>query len=301
MKAINKALARGQNLIFTPGIYQLDETIKIRRAGTVVLGLGFPTLVPNDGVVAMSVADVPGVKRAGLMFDAGPINSPVLLEVGTSPADWDGHPYWNWNNHRSDSADPTSLQDVFFRIGGATAGKATTSLVVNSDHVLLDDIWAWRADHGNGVGWTVNTADTGVIVNGDHVTAYGLFEHYQKYQVIWNGEHGRTIMFQNEMPYDPPNQAAWMRGDIKGYPAYKVADSVKVHEGWGLGSYCFFNVDPSIHAARSLEVPRKRGVRLHDVLTVSLGGQGVIDHVVNDTGAAAQGAATVPVNLVRYP
>ena len=199
-KAINVALARGQNLIMTPGVYYLDRTIEVKRPGTVVLGLGFPTLVPETGAVAMSIADVKGVKLAGLLFDAGPINSPVLLQVGTRHAD------------KSDPADPTSIQDVFFRIGGAGLGMATTSLVVNSDNVLLDDIWAWRADHGNGVGWTLNTADTGVIVNGDDVTAYGLFvEHYQKYQVIWNGENGRTIMFQNEMPYDPPNQAAWAR------------------------------------------------------------------------------------------
>jgi hypothetical protein len=218
------------------------------------------------------------------------VNSPVLLQVGTEHA------------HKSDTANPTSIQDVFFRIGGATPGKATTSLVVNSDNVLLDDIWAWRADHGNGVGWTVNTADTGVIVNGDDVTAYGLFvEHYQKYQVIWKGENGRTIMFQNEMPYDPPNQAAWRQDDILGYAAYKVADSVETHEGWGLGSYCFFNVDPTIHATRGFEVPDAPGVKLHDLLTVSLGGVGVIDHVVNNTGAAAQGPGTVPVNLVSYP
>jgi hypothetical protein len=111
----------------------------------------------------MKVASVPGVKISGLIFDAGPVNSPVLLEVGTP------------NAHNSDPADPTLLSDVFFRIGGATAGKATVSLVVNSDNVIIDDIWAWRADHGNGVGWTSNTADTGVIVNGDNVTAYGLF------------------------------------------------------------------------------------------------------------------------------
>ena len=56
---------------------------------------------------------------------------------------------------------------------------------------LIDNIWAWRGDHGNGIGWTANTADTGVVVNGDDVTAYGLFvEHYQKYQTIWNGENG---------------------------------------------------------------------------------------------------------------
>jgi hypothetical protein len=289
-KAIDVALARGQNLIFTPGVYHLDRTIEVKRPDAVVLGLGFPTLVPDNGVVAMSVADVEGVKLAGLLFDAGTVNSPVLLQVGTEHA------------HKSDPANPTSIQDVFFRIGGASPGKATTSLVVNSDNVLLDDIWAWRADHGNGVGWTLNTADTGVIVNGDDVTAYGLFvEHYQKYQVIWNGEKGRTIMFQNEMPYDPPNQAAWTHDGVNGYAAYKVADSVETHEGWGLGSYCFFNVDPTIHAARGFEVPDAPGVKLHDVLTVSLGGVGVIDHVVNNTGAAAQGPGTIPVNLVSFP
>jgi hypothetical protein len=287
---INVALARGRNLILTPGIYHLDRAIEVKRSDTVVLGLGFPTLAPNDGVAAMSVADVTGIKLAGLLFDAGPVNSPVLLQVGPRHA------------HKSDPADPTSIQDVFFRIGGAGVGMASTSLLVNSDHVLLDDIWAWRADHGIGVGWTVNTADTGLIVNGDDVTAYGLFvEHYQKYQVIWNGEHGRTIMFQNEMPYDPPNQAAWTHDDVHGFAAYKVADSVETHEGWGLGSYCFFNVDPTIHATRGFEVPDAPGVKLHDILTVSLGGVGVIDHVVNNTGAAAQGAATKPVNLVTYP
>jgi hypothetical protein len=290
VETINNALDRGQNLIFTPGIYQVDKTIKVKRPDTLVLGLGFPTLVAEDGVVTMSVADVAGVKLGGLMFDAGPLNSPVLLQVGTPHA------------HKSDPADPTALQDVFFRIGGASLGKATTSLVVNSDNVLLDDIWAWRADHGNGVGWTANTADTGVIVNGDNVTAYGLFvEHYQKFQVIWNGENGKTIFFQNEMPYDPPNQAAWMHDGILGYAAYKVADSVTTHEAWGLGSYCFFNVDPTIHATRGFEVPVTAGVKLHDLLTVSLGGVGTIDHVVNDTGAPAQGSATIPVNIVSYP
>ena len=131
--------------------------------------------------------------------------------------------------------DPNSLQDVFFRIGGATPGKADTGLVVNSDNVLLDNTWSWRADHGDGVGWTDNTADTGVIVNGDDVTAYGLFvEHYQKYNLIWNGENGRTIFFQNEMPYDPPNQAAWTHDGVNGYAAYKVADlRHKTHEAWG--------------------------------------------------------------------
>ena len=172
----------------------------------------------------------------------------MLLQVGTP----------RMRARQSDApADPTALQDVFFRIGGATPGKATTSLVVNSDNVILDDIWAWRADHGNGVGWTSNTADTGVVVNGDNVTAYGLFvEHYQKYEVIWNGNGGTDIFFQNEMPYDPPSQAAWMEAPgVDGWAAFKVADTVTSFSGYGMGSYSFFNQGVDIFAAHAFEVP----------------------------------------------
>jgi hypothetical protein len=295
-QGINNALARGQNLIFTPGIYHLDKTLQVKRADTVVLGLGFPTLVPDNGDVAMSVADVKGVKLAGLMIDAGPVNSPVLLEVGTK------------NAHKSDPANPTVLSDVFLRIGGATLGKATTSLVVNSDNVILDDIWAWRADHGNGVGWTANTADTGVIVNGDNVTAYGLFvEHYQKFEVIWNGNNGRVVFFQNEMPYDPPSQAAWNQpSGVLGYPAFKVSGSVTSFSGYGMGSYSFFNQGVNIYAAHAFEVPvTLPSGSLHDLLTVFLdpkNGKGGILHVVNDAGGSSTIAnPSKAVTVVSYP
>ncbi len=287
---INKALDNGKHLLFTPGIYTVDQTIRVKRAGTVVLGIGYPTISPVRGVVPMTVASTKGVQLAGLLFDAGEANSPLLLQVGDKRGGW------------SDSGDPTSVQDVFFRIGGAGPGKATVALEVNADNVLLDHIWAWRADHGSGVGWTVNTAEHGVIVNGDHVQATGLFvEHFQKYNVVWNGDHGSTIMFQNELPYDPPNQAAYQHKGTLGWAAYKVDDYVKHHEGWGLGSYCFFNVDPTIHVSHSFEVPVTKGVVLHDLLTVSLNGDGVIDNVVNDFGGPAQGTDTVPVNVVLYP
>jgi len=294
--AINNALAKGQNVIFTPGVYQLDRTIKVKRAGTVVLGLGMPTLVPTSGEATMTVADVTGVKLAGLMLDAGPLNSPVLLQVGTK------------NAHKSDPADPTTLSDVFLRIGGATPGKATTSLIVNSDDVLLDDIWAWRADHGNGVGWTANTADTGVIVNGDNVTAYGLFvEHYQRYETIWNGENGRVVFFQNEMPYDVPSQVAWMEAPgVPGWAAFKVADNVTTFSGYGMGSYSFFNQGVDIFAAHAFEVPATLPASsLHDLLTIFLDpsvGKGGILNVVNDTGGSSTIAnPDVPVTVVSYP
>ncbi|GII28044.1 discoidin domain-containing protein [Planotetraspora mira] len=287
---INAALAQGLNLLFTPGIYHVNQTINVTRADTVVLGLGYATIIPDNGVVPMSVADVDGVKIAGLLFDAGTVNSPVLLRLGQ-----DG-------SSAAHAANPSSIQDVFFRIGGAGPGKATTSLVVNSGNAIIDHIWAWRADHGAGVGWTTNPADTGLIVNGNNVTAYGLFvEHYQKYEVIWNGQGGRTIFFQNEMPYDPPNAGSWMNGSTVGYAAYKVANNVTTHEAWGLGSYCYFNVDPSIVAARGFEAPTASGVKFHDLLTVSLGGNGTIAHVINNTGGPAQGTATVPSYLVNFP
>ena len=296
VQQINNALSRGQNLIFTPGVYPIHQTIKVKRANTVVLGLGYATLVPQHGVVPMTVADVPGVDLAGLIFDAGPKTSPVLLQVGPKHA------------HNSDPTRPTALQDVFFRIGGAAAGKAGVSLEVNSDDVILDDIWAWRADHGNGVGWTINTADTGVIVNGDDVTAYGLFvEHYQKYEAIWNGERGKVIFFQNEMPYDPPSQAAWRQAPgVPGWAALKVANSVTSFSGYGMGSYSFFNQGVDIFAAHAFEVPATLpAASLHDLLTIFLdasAGRGGILNVINNTGGSSTIAnPDVPVTVVSYP
>jgi hypothetical protein len=289
---INSALSQGRNLLVTPGVYDVAKSIAVKRAGTIVLGLGMATLTAQNGAVAMTVADVPGVDIAGLTFDAGPVNSPTLLRIGTSHG-WGGD-HDKRGGHEGGDNDPTALQDVFFRVGGPHVGKATTSLEVNSDHAILDDVWAWRADHGvaGSVGWTVNTADTGVVVNGDDVTATGLFvEHYQKYNVIWNGERGRTVFFQNELPYDAPNQAAWQHDGVNGYAAYKVADTVKTHEAWGLGSYIFTNVDPTLHATQSFEVPNRPGVVMHDLTTVALNtNAGTIDHVINGQGPAATGA-----------
>ncbi len=298
---IHSALVQGRNVIFTPGVYNLDHPVVVSRADTVVLGLGFATLSPQKGTAAMNVTNDKGVKIAGLLFDAGPVNSSVLLKVGKGNGSDKGVQRGRGNPHGSDPLDPTTLNDVFFRVGGASLGKATASLVVNSDNVLLDDVWAWRADHGTGVGWTINTADTGLVVNGDDVTAYGLFaEHYQKYQVIWNGENGRTIMFQNEMPYDPPSQEAWMHDGIVGYAAYKVADSVQTHQAWGLGSYCFFNAGVPIRAAHAFEAPVVSGVQFHDLLTVLLNGSGGIDNVINDTGGPTVNPGT-PVDVISYP
>jgi hypothetical protein len=290
---INSAVQHGKNLLLTPGVYQLSEPIAIDRPDTVVLGLGFPTLEPTNGTAAMTTQNAKGIEISGIIFDAGPVTSPVLLQLGSGHARSD-----------SEASDPSTLSDVFFRIGGPHAGSATTSLVVNTKNAILDDIWAWRADHGAGVGWTNNTADTGVVVNGDNVTAYGLFvEHFQKNETIWNGDNGTVVFFQNEMPYDPPSQAAWGAG---GFPAFKVADGVSHFSGWGMGSYSFFNQGVPIYAANAFEVPSTLPAgSLHDLLTVFLDpthGSGGILNVVNGVGGSSTGAnPDVPVTVVSYP
>ncbi len=295
---INAQLHRGQNLLLTPGVYNLEQPIEVMRPDTVVLGLGMATLVPQHGAPAMDVHSDHGVIVSGLIFDAGPHGSQVLLQVGS------GHEA----NNDIAASDPSGLYDVFFRVGGAQAGSVETALVVNSNNVILDDIWAWRADHGNGVGWTVNTADTGLVVNGDNVSAYGLFvEHFQKFNVIWNGNGGTDVFFQNEMPYDVPSQDAWMEAPgVDGYAAFKVGDGVTSFHGYGMGSYSFFNKHIDIFADHAFEAPTTLPAgSLHDLLTIFLdvvNGKGGILHVVNDTGGSSTAAnPDTPVTVVSYP
>jgi hypothetical protein len=288
---INAALDQGKHLLFTPGIYHLTDTIRVTKPNTVVLGIGMATLTPDTGKTVISVADVDGVKLGGLLIDAGPVNTPTLVEVGPAGSNVDH------------SANPTSLHDVFVRIGGgAHLGKATVSLQVNSNNVIGDHLWLWRADHGDQVGWNVNTAANGLVVNGNNVTMYGLFvEHYQQYEVLWNGNAGRTYFFQNEFPYDPPDQASWTSGGgTRGWAAYKVANNVTSHEAWGVGSYSFFQVNPAMVVDRSFEVPDTPGVRFHDLVSVSLGGVGTVANVINNTGGTAN-AANQQRYVVSYP
>jgi len=288
--AINAQLSKGKNLLLTPGVYELTEPIRVTRPNTVVLGLGFATLKPTHGTAAMTTADADGIIVAGILFDAGEMKSPVLLEVG--PA----------GSHASHANDPISLEDVFFRDGGAGAGSVVSNLIVNANDTIIDHTWIWRADHGRGVGWTENLSDNGLVVNGDNVTAYGLFvEHHQKYQVLWNGNHGRTYFYQSEIPYDPPTQADYTSAPgTDGWASYKVAASVTSHEAWGLGVYSVFR-HPDIVLTRAIEVPKAPGIRFHDMITVCLGRNGGIENVINDAGGATSIKPRVTPKVTEYP
>ena len=300
VQTINNRLARGMHLLLTPGVYDVGRSIDVKHADTVVLGLGHATLTAVGGAVPLTVADVPGVIVAGVTIDAGTVESPVLLEVGKKNG--------NSGSKKSDPSNPTTLSDVYFRVGGPHVGRVDVALEVNSDNVLIDHTWVWRADHGvegfsgDTERWNTNIGRNGVIVNGDNVTATGLFvEHFQQYNTVWNGENGVTILYQNELPYDPPTQADWMNGSVEGWAGYKVGDQVRTHKLYGGGVYVFNRNNPSIHTENGFEVPETPGVQLHHVMTVNLSA-GTIDHVVNGVGDPADVTRIgAPVYIVDYP
>lgn len=288
--SINAQLERGKNLLLTPGIYDLVEPIRVMRSDTVVLGLGFATLRPTHGSGAMITADADGIEIAGLLLDAGPEKSPVLLEIGLE------------GSKTRHVQNPITLHDVFFRVGGAGVGRTQVNLQINSNDVIVDHTWIWRADHGKGVDWASNTSVNGLVVNGSDVTVYGLFvEHHQEFQVLWNGDGGRTYFYQSEIPYDPPNQPSYTSAPgVSGWASYKVADSVTSHEAWGLGIYSVF-IQPNVVLSRAIEVPRKPGVKFHHMITVALGEHGQISNVIDDRGGPTAIQPRVTPKVAEFP
>ena len=185
------------------------------------------------------------------------------------------------------------------RTGGPAAGKNDVGVKINSNDVVADQIWLWRADHGAGAAWTENPTKNGLLVNGDNVTIYGLFnEHHEQYQTLWNGNGGRVYFYQSEMPYDVPDQSSWMSDTTKGYASYKVADKVTSHEAWGVGVYCYFR-DAAVKANSAVESPAARGVKFHNLTTIWLNGQpgSEITHIINNTGGRVY--ANSPADAMR--
>ncbi len=279
--SINTALAAGANLILTPGTYHLASAIDVTRPGTVVLGLGLATLTPDNGTPAITVADVDSVTIGGILFEAGATESPALLQLGDAVTG---------TRH---SASPTALFDVMCRVGGAAAGSTTSCVVVNSNDVIIDNSWLWRADHGTGVGWDVNRAKHGIVVNGAGVTAYGLFvEHFQEYQTLWNGNDGRVYFYQSEIPYDVPSQDRWTHDGDNGWSSFKVADGVSTFDARGLGIYAYFN-NPVV-LENAIESPTSSGVRFQHIVTQWFKNAtgSAVNHIINGTGDAVNATNT---------
>jgi hypothetical protein len=322
---VQAALDHGQDLVLTPGLYDLNAPIVVSHPDTIVLGLGFATLVPQRGNAAMVVVPNNGVKLSGMIFDAGPVNSPVLLSVGT-PGQFSGGNFAGNNS----ANDPDLIQDIFFRIGGAesTAVSASVSLLDNADNSIIDDVWAWRADHGAnasvtgpqgqvGAGWTYNQANTGLVVTGNNVTAYGLaVEHYQQNEVVWSGNNGTVVFFQNELPYDAPSQTAWQTSPVQpGYPSFLVTNNVQSFNGYGMASYVvFIYTNATLWDSAAFEAPQNPGVQFTDTMDLFISStcqvnadcfnssqSGGDDSVIDGVGGPATFAnVTVPVDVNSY-
>ncbi len=279
-KSINKALNKGKHILFTPGIYSLSESLKITRPGTVMMGFGMATLIPEKGNKVIEVSDVDGVTIASLLIDANLIPSETLMQVGKP------------GSKKNHTANPTYLFDVFCRVGGPHEGSVSRCLVINSNNVCADHVWLWRADHGTGVGWNKNKCANGLIVNGDNVTIYGLFnEHFQEYQTIWNGEKGRVYFYQSEMPYDPPRVDAWKHGETYGYASYKVGDDVKIHQAWGVGIYNVF-YDAPIIVDQAIETPPdvENGVYHKVIIWLNGNKKSIVKSIINGKGGSVTNA-----------
>lgn len=274
-KEINAQLKNGKHILLTPGIYEVEEPIRVENAGQIVLGIGYATLIPgqNNSDCALKVSDVEDVTIAGLMFDTK-YSSESLLKVG------------KYTNEKDFSAKPTLLADLFFRVGGVFDKKVSVDqvLVIKSNNVIGDHFWIWRADHGTNVSWNDNPSKNGIVVKGKDVTIYGLFnEHFQEYQALWEGENGRLYFYQCETPYDPLNQNDYLSHVHKesgeqanGYSAYKVAKGVKHHYACMMGIYDVFiyTQGADIDIRNSIEIPTgEPDVKIHHACNTCISNQ----------------------------
>ncbi len=279
---INAALEQGKHLLLTPGIYEIDEPVRVKNEGTIVLGMGLATLQSADGSVCMETSDAEGIIIAGVLFDAGEVMSENLLVVGGEG---------DVAVREDGSRKFISLSDVFFRVGGTATAEPTQAeccVTIHSDNVIGDNLWVWRADHGSQVAWDKNVTRNGIVINGANVTMYGLMvEHFHEYQTIWNGENGKVYMYQSEIPYDVPSQSMWMShdGEMEGYASFYVAEGVQKFEAWGLGVY-LYNRDIPVVLNTAMEVPDREGVKVHHICTVMLNGYPGMRHVINNCGGS---------------
>ncbi|WP_022770617.1 glycosyl hydrolase family 28-related protein [Butyrivibrio sp. NC2007] len=270
--SINQALADGKNVLFTPGIYNLDEALSVKKSGTILLGMGLATLrsaAGNECVVSENADDL---ILAGLLFDAGTAESENLVRLGAK-----------------EGAKPSLIADVYFRVGGIASDepcKTKACITIDLDNVVGDNLWVWRADHGDNVGWDMNTCENGIIINGDNVTMYALMvEHFNGYQTMWSGNDGTCIMYQSEVPYDVPDRGQWINPDGKrfGYASFKVAEDVSSFNATGLGIY-LYNRDNTIPMYCAMEVPDVEGVHVHNAITAYLNGFPGMKCVINEAG-----------------
>eukprot|EP00930_Biecheleria_cincta_P016375 TRINITY_DN13343_c0_g1_i4.p1 TRINITY_DN13343_c0_g1~~TRINITY_DN13343_c0_g1_i4.p1 ORF type:complete len:706 (+),score=98.70 TRINITY_DN13343_c0_g1_i4:101-2218(+) len=321
--AIQAKLDAGLHVVLSPGIYKLSESLTLKQANQVLLGIGMATLVsPHYGSPCVQVASgIDGVRVAGLMLQAGSPSALKRAEVSTLLQWGDPDDYYAGN-----PANPGVMSDIFARVGGPDLDRSIgvdVAVRVLSGNVIGDNLWLWRADHAlldpskgpqldpirSASGNRTPMEDripkakeyyltvagdypskTGLEVVGDLVTMYGLaVEHFLGDATVWKGEGGQTYFYQNELPYDV-TQVSFCDRNFSGYT---VAASVKSHEGLGLGVYSFFR-DHECIVESAFRAPETDGVRFTNIFARYLNGYSGIRHVLNHRGGGAMGTWTHP-------
>ena len=286
---INTALANGYHVILCGGNYNFGTSIKVVKSNTVILGIGFPVITPMNGNIVIEVASgLYGVRIAGLLLQAGKVNSPTLLQVG-SKGDGNGN-----------ALNPNIITDVFARVGGENDPNIyqvyTDSMIeINTGNTIIDNTWLWRADHSV-AGSTVNSQNpvkNGLNYYGNNGTTYGLAcEHTLQNCVNWYGNTGSVYFFQCELPYDV-TQSNY--GD-PGYSGFNIIGSG--FKGYGMGVYCYFEYN-TVYANSGINATSD--AQLSNSLAVFLNGNGGIKHIVNNQGNAVTGPNTSVQWLCIYP
>eukprot|EP00929_Paragymnodinium_shiwhaense_P004610 TRINITY_DN10570_c0_g1_i1.p1 TRINITY_DN10570_c0_g1~~TRINITY_DN10570_c0_g1_i1.p1 ORF type:complete len:1372 (+),score=335.53 TRINITY_DN10570_c0_g1_i1:74-4189(+) len=266
---LNDKLQKGRHIVLTPGIYNMDRPLLVNIEDQVILGLGLATLKSTNGNILITVGNVNGVRIGGVLLEAGPKPSPALLQ-------------WGFNKFDGNAQNPGFLYDVFGRSGGETKNAATrVMLEIRSGHVVGDNVWLWRADHGAGYQTRnlENPSMNGAVITGNDVTMYGLFaEHHLQDQVQWAGDRGAVYFLQMELPYD-----ATASYGLNGYAGLRVNNTVHDFTGVGVGVYHYFR-DNEVNLQSGIVVPQGMESKLVSPLTLCLGGKGVMKHVVNSLG-----------------
>jgi hypothetical protein len=308
--SIQTALDDGKDVVLSPGLYILTDTLQMKTTNQVILGLGLATLIsPADGSPCIHVAsNTAGIRIAGIMLEASPhlLNNVcrVMLDWGSPNTEAKNDASNDSNNNHRCNKDPGALLDIFCRVGGtaetrqnAATMNVGTMIRLHSSHVVGDNLWLWRADHAelvpeeeancpnvSSVFYQTEQYDfrtqTGLEVLGDDITIYGLaVEHMIGHQTIWRGERGAVYFYQCELPYCVSQETF---GD-KDYCGYLVNESVKDHTVMAAGVYSNFR-NHEVKVKTAFQYPP--GTNHINLFTVHLNNHGTISSIANGKGGA---------------
>ncbi|CAE7331752.1 unnamed protein product [Symbiodinium pilosum] len=206
---INSAISAGKHVVLTPAVYYMDEPIVINHPNTVILGLGFATIIPKQlpafiGRGVIEVGNVDGVRLAGVFVQAGPLDSPDFTNAVGALVRW-GKPD---EPYAGNPSNPGFLYDFIARVGGPDHQPVGVEnlLEIHNGYVIGDNLWLWKADHcvtnSGALCIPQRYLKHCLVVNAANVHMYGLMaEHANDDIVVWNGENGKTFFYQSEFKY----------------------------------------------------------------------------------------------------